>query len=234
MINLEDFIVKQNVIKSNTFNKINNTKYYRCYCVKCNKDRGYLRKTRYNLKPMCVKCATNKIEHKEILKAKHWSKTGSYKPIKQLSDEEHAQRAHEKKEYMRNYYKKYYQDNKDKIIFKRRQFEKQNVNHRLSKRLRTRLRNALCGKYKSGSAVRDLGCSIEELKIYLESKFQPGMSWDNYGKDGWHIDHIKPLSKFNLSNPEEFKKACHYTNLQPLWWHENILKSNKFIGPFNS
>jgi hypothetical protein len=80
---------------------------------------------------------------------------------------------------------------------------------------------------KSGSAVRDLGCSIEQLKQHLESKFQTNMSWNNYGPTGWHIDHIIPLSKFNLSIREELLKACHYTNLQPLWAIDNICKGNK-------
>jgi hypothetical protein len=46
-------------------------------------------------------------------------------------------------------------------------------------------------------------------------------------EDGWHIDHIKPLSKFNLQDRNEFLKANHYTNLQPLWAEENISKGNK-------
>jgi hypothetical protein len=69
-----------------------------------------------------------------------------------------------------------------------------------------------------------LGCSIPELKTYLESKFQEGMSWENWGIYGWHIDHIIPLDAFNLTNREEFLKACHYTNLQPLWAEENLKK----------
>jgi len=81
---------------------------------------------------------------------------------------------------------------------------------------------------KSGSAVVDLGCTIEELRIYLESKFQVGMTWDNYGE--WHIDHIIPLSKFNLEDREEFLKACNYENLQPLWAEANLKKSNKLFG----
>src|ERR1700684_3622792 len=60
-----------------------------------------------------------------------------------------------------------------------------------------------------------LGCSVEKLKSYLAKNFEPGMTWSNWGD--WHIDHIKPLPAFNLNDNEELEKACHYTNLQPLW-----------------
>ena len=86
---------------------------------------------------------------------------------------------------------------------------------------------AIKSSQKAGSAVRDLGCSIEDLRTHLEYKFQKGMTWENRGKYGWHIDHIVPLSKFDLSKKEEFLKACHYTNLQPLWAKDNLKKHNK-------
>ena len=76
-----------------------------------------------------------------------------------------------------------------------------------------------------GSAVRDLGCTIDELKRHLEAKFQPGMSWENYGK--WHIDHKVAISKFDLTDLEQLKIACNYMNLQPLWAADNIRKSNR-------
>lgn len=98
---------------------------------------------------------------------------------------------------------------------------------KISCNIRSRISKAVKNNYKSGSAVKDLGCSIDELKKYLEDQFQPGMTWDNYGHKGWHIDHIKPLSSFNLTNKKEFKKACHYSNLQPLWAKDNLIKGAK-------
>lgn len=94
--------------------------------------------------------------------------------------------------------------------------------------LRSRLISALRGKSKGASAVRDLGCSIDELRVYLESQFTPGMSWANWSKDGWHIDHVRPLSSFDLTDPEQCRQACHYTNLQPLWATENLRKGDKW------
>lgn len=104
--------------------------------------------------------------------------------------------------------------------------------------LRSRLRLAikkhgLNANVNHPSAVRDLGCSIPEFRSYLESKFLPGMTWDNWtridlAERSWNIDHIKPLSCFDLSDPEQVKQAVHYTNLQPMWSEDNLSKSDTF------
>jgi hypothetical protein len=75
-----------------------------------------------------------------------------------------------------------------------------------------------------------LGCSIEFLKKHLETQFTEGMSWDNYTYYGWHIDHIKPCKLFDLSKPEEQQKCFHYSNLQPMWWHDNLIKKANYSG----
>lgn len=103
--------------------------------------------------------------------------------------------------------------------------KKTDVCFRLAGNLRSRLNDAVKNEWKTGSAVRDLGCTIPELKAHLERLFQPGMSWDNYGPKGWHIDHVKPLAKFDLTDPRQLRAACHYTNLQPLWAEDNLKKS---------
>lgn len=126
--------------------------------------------------------------------------------------------------------KAWYERNKDKKKAKTAIYHKTrplvDEKFRLARNLRKRLRSALKNNFKTGSAIEDLGCSIDDLKIYLESKFQLGMTWQNYGRKGWHIDHIKPLSSFDLTNKEQLKQACHYTNLQPMWWQDNLRKSN--------
>jgi hypothetical protein len=105
------------------------------------------------------------------------------------------------------------------------------IQFKLSRRLRTRIRNAVRRNFKVGSAVRDLGCSVAELKLYLESLFKPGMTWDNWGSGSgkWNIDHIKPLASFDLSDHKQFLQACHFTNLQPLWWEQNMLKGRTIM-----
>jgi len=98
---------------------------------------------------------------------------------------------------------------------------------KIANNLRTRLNAAIRNKAKVGSAVSDLGCSIEELIIHLEKLFLPGMTWGNKGKDGWHIDHIIPLARFDLTDKKQFLQACHYTNLQPMWAKDNAKKGTK-------
>lgn len=99
------------------------------------------------------------------------------------------------------------------------------LKERLTNNIRSRVSKIVSGSVKGSSAIKDLGCSIDELKSHLESKFQEEMSWDNYGD--WHIDHIKPLSSFDLTDLIQFKQACHYTNLQPLWAKDNLEKGSK-------
>lgn len=124
-------------------------------------------------------------------------------------------------EKLRDYQRKYRTDNPEKIRKCKREYHAAKP---LPHALRCRLRKAIRNGQKSGSAVRDLGCSIPELRAHLESQFQPGMTWDNWSARGWHIDHIVPLSSFDMSDPEQFLRAVHFTNLQPLWAWQNLSK----------
>ena len=106
------------------------------------------------------------------------------------------------------------------------------VNYKLRDSLRSRLRGLIKRPNRSGSAVKDLGCSVKELRTYLELKFYPNpvtgemMSWENHGSGSskWQIDHINALCSFDLTNREQFLEAVHYTNLQPLWYRDHIKK----------
>lgn len=149
-----------------------------------------------------------------------------------------CRKAHQQKFYLNNKNeilaknKEYYYANRDEIQTKNKIYYdnryNNDINFKLAHLLRVRLNEAIKNDQKAGSAVKDLGCSIEELKVYLESKFQEGMTWDNHTINGWHIDHIRPLCSFNLEDEEELKSACHYTNLQPLWYNDNIAKGGKY------
>ena len=89
---------------------------------------------------------------------------------------------------------------------------------------RTRVR-AILKSEKQAKTNELLGCTYEELKQHIESKFIDGMSWENMGK--WHIDHIVPLSAFDLSTKENQMIAFNYKNLQPLWAIDNLKKGAK-------
>lgn len=95
-------------------------------------------------------------------------------------------------------------------------------NYRLASVLRCRLRLAMKSEAKVGSAVTLLGCTTAGAWDHLESLFTEGMTRENYGE--WHIDHIRPLSAFDLTDPDQLAEACHYTNLQPLWAADNLRK----------
>ena len=90
--------------------------------------------------------------------------------------------------------------------------------------LRKRLNRFLIKGNDTQKSRDIIGCTRDELRARYESLFKPGMTWENYGE--WENDHIIPMSKFDLSKDEEVKKCMHYSNLQPLWRKENILKSN--------
>jgi len=151
------------------------------------------------------------------------------------------------KEEIKQKRKKYYSNNKEKILKtqknyyiknkeKRKKYIKEyNVSRRKTDAgfkilgaLRSRIASLITNKkFKNDSSLELTGCSIDELKKHLSSKFKDGMCWDNYGKNGWHIDHIMPCSSFDLTDKDKQKQCFHYSNLQPLWWWENLSKGNK-------
>lgn len=144
-------------------------------------------------------------------------------------------KAHYNPEYHREYREKnrekikdkqkiYCQNNKDKQNKQRRKKYKSDFNYRVKVMMRGRIRQALKNNHKSFTVEELIGCSIEELKQYLEKQFKPGMTWDNWAYDGWHLDHKIPCAAFDLSKPEEQFECFHYTNLQPLWAEENYNK----------
>ena len=158
-----------------------------------------------------------------------------------------------KKKSEKKYWKKYYDNNKEKskdsnkryreknkslIYEKSNLYRKNRRNNDDLYRLSTNIRGYIgtyfrSKKYNKNNRVQKiLGCSLIDLKYYLESNFEPWMNWENYGlyngelNYGWDIDHIIPTS--SATTPEELIKLCHYTNLQPLCSNVNRnIKRNK-------
>lgn len=131
-----------------------------------------------------------------------------------------------KRDHIADYHKKKYVSNKKEINAKIKIRLHTDPNYKLRDLLRSRIRH-LIKKSDRHSHIDHLGCSVSQLKSYLESKFQVGMTWENHGRYGWHVDHIKPLASFDLTDIVQFAEACHYTNLQPLWAKDNLAKSSK-------
>ena len=120
-----------------------------------------------------------------------------------------------------------YHRNSEEFMKKYKYRLQNDIQFALTRRLRSRLSNIMRRKHKTGSFIKDLGCSIDEFKVHIENQFVEGMSWEN--RDEWHLDHIIPLASFDLTNRQEFLQACHYTNIQPLWATENLSKGVKIL-----
>lgn len=119
-------------------------------------------------------------------------------------------------------------NNREKENERSRRYRNSSPQNILKHNLRNRIRLVLKGLRRGGHLPELVGCSIDFLKKHLESKFQEGMNWDNYGK--WHVDHIKPCEAFDLINIEEQKECFNWKNLQPLWGKDNISKGAKYNG----
>ncbi|MGI0060026.1 MAG: hypothetical protein ACREBJ_09690 [Nitrosotalea sp.] len=193
---------------------------------------------RYSINRYCVKCAceranTYRKEHDSEVKLKKKLNYEKTKNKRKITDKVYRK---EHQNEIKIYQKKYRSSHKkEKNLYAQKRREK-DVKFRITTNLRTRINRAIKCNYKKGSAVKDLGCSIGFFKVYIESQFEPWMTWKNWKRGPtkehpkvWHIDHIKPLSSFNLENRQQLLEACHYTNMRPLEASENLKKNNKTI-----
>ena len=121
---------------------------------------------------------------------------------------------------------------KVKIRLRENKKRQEDLEFKIKKNLRVRLYDALKNNFKSGSAVADLGCSIDDFKVWLEQQFYmhpktgEQMNWLNYGKR-WNIDHIIPLSLVRLTDRKQLVKVCNWFNLRPLWAEQNFSRGNR-------
>lgn len=205
-----------------------------CYVCKIEKDLEHfspsqLKSADYICK-QCVKLKNKEWYAKNKLLVKQKSKEHYHSNIVE-EKQKRKQRRELNKETIKQTNKQYRESHKTEYNIYRNQYDKErkikDPNYKLRKVLRHRIYLALKGNKKIQSSVKLLGCSTEDAITYIQSKWKQGMTWDNWTNKGWHLDHIKPLSKFDLTNLEQLKEACHYTNLQPLWAVDNIQKGNR-------
>jgi len=135
------------------------------------------------------------------------------------------------KEKLLAYKKIYAQENKAEIRVKKRvnslKRYHNDPNYKIKHTIRRAVLSALKGRDKSQSTLDFLGCSIEYLWEHLESKFTVGMTKQNHGRYGWHVDHKIPCASFDLTCPVQQSACFHYSNLQPLWARDNLKKGAK-------
>jgi len=104
--------------------------------------------------------------------------------------------------------------------------------NKLSNTISTRIRQSLKGCKYGRHWETLVDYTLEDLKLHIEKQFESGMNWNNYGIKGWHIDHIRPVVSFNIIDYkcEDFKECWLLSNLQPLWWKDNLEKGAKWKG----
>lgn len=128
--------------------------------------------------------------------------------------------------------RKYYSKNREEILAKVADYYKKRYKSDLNFRLRRNLSRRINLAVKSGTGREStavlLGCSVDQFVEHIEKQFRTGMSWDNYGYWGWHLDHKKPCAAFDLTKKADRAKCFHYTNYQPLWRFENAQKGGKW------
>ncbi len=223
-------------------------------CVKCNLEKTfkefYIGKGNQDgYRSSCKDCIKKYQQDNKDAKSKYLKKyKEDKKDILILKNKEYREKNKEKiqnwKEENKHYFKKYRQENKDKI----RKYYKENKDrvsktNRLYRQRRTKedavyrfsrtIRSLVHGAFKRGTnqfrkeakTEKILGCTIEEFRLYIESQFTKRMTLENHGE--WHLDHILPLA--TAKTEEDIIRLNHYTNFQPLWAKDNILKSNKII-----
>lgn len=205
------------------------SKHYRLWWNTKNRDKvnEYSKRWKKENKVKIQKQNAKRYLKKKILKTSSEKEEGLLKQCKSYQKHKLKRLAQKKIKY----------NQRDKVLHKekkRKQAYKRyhtNPQARLANICRKRLTRVLEKKTTPTSAL--IGCSWQELKQDLESKFYPNsitgevMSWDNLGKCAghWQIDHIRPFKNFDLTDLEQLKQVCQYTNLQPLWWEDHLKKT---------
>lgn len=205
-------------------------------CSKCETEKllcefDKCSKTKCGHRSVCKLCRKKeRIDNRDLIKV---SKKKYYEKNKELVLVRAKEYKDKNKERVLISAKNYRENNKDKVNLSKKTSTRKKYKEDGLFRLKTQLRKSVNRYFKqtekSKKTFEIVGCTPSYLKEYVEGKFESWMTWDNYGygKNKWVIDHIKPLSSAN--NKQELYLLCHYTNLQPLSWEDNMKKSDKIL-----
>lgn len=199
---------------------------------------------------ICSRCGTetqiNKFNKNKTKKGgfDNWCKECSSEYIKKyyLENKEkikvqHKEYYEKNKDYLRDCHNKWMgkNKNKEKVKIYIREYQRDRFRNNLNLRLNRNIRGAIYRSLKNKKGENHwedlVGYTLKDLRDHLESQFKDGMTWENMGHDGWHIDHRIPISIFNITGMKSkgFKKCWELNNLQPMWAKENLEKYNKLF-----
>lgn len=203
-------------------------------CNKCNEEKPVSEFHPYNkggntLRPTCKDCGLadgREWRAANLEKVREASRQARLRNI-DAAREYDRKRSKEKNIRSREYKAAYFQANKERLMKRKAEREKARRHadpiYRFMHNMRKSIWSASIGKSTS-KAIKALGYSSDELRSHLERQFVRGMSWDNYGTH-WHVDHIRPIASFDLSDPDQFRECWNLPNLRPLKAMENMRKN---------
>lgn len=220
------------------FNRIKTMENQR-ECTRCKEIKLFTefyksKNKKFGIECMCKACSSSN-KKKNYNKAK---KSEQHKKYYDKNKERISLRDKEKVGEIRNVKRLYRKNNKEKVNKYKREYRKNkaSTNYKIAELIRNRIRSLLSGKMKNPKrrTFELLGCNYTELKIHLESQFTNGMTWENRGKDGWHIEHIIPCASFDLTDETQQNICFNYKNLRPLWGTTSIAirygENESYIG----
>ena len=134
--------------------------------------------------------------------------------------------------------REYSANNRDKIAEYQREQYKNNPQRRLGDKVSVETRWTLLGVHSDKMTpvseqygIDKVGLTTIQYREYIESLWTEGMSWDNYGhgEGKWTIDHMRPKNFYDLTDPELYRKCSYYTNTQPMWFVDNVVKGDRLL-----
>lgn len=212
-------------------------------CSKCKEEKSFNCFSKDNHKKDRLKSHCKDCVKKHRNENKEYFKRYNRKNKEKIKDQQKQYRE-KNKEKISKWLKEYYNANKERLSEQKRQYrlknkEKRNQYERQKNiedpfyKFKNSVKKLISHTFKNNKLNKPskteeiLGCTIHEFRCYIESKFEKGMTFKNHTTNGWHLDHIIPIS--SAKNEDDVVRLNHYTNFQPLWAEDNLKKSNKII-----